>query len=229
MPENISLMKSLLQNVWAMSTILILIICSVVSIYFIVERSLRYRQAKVDVTLLLAKLKKFLRKDGKFDKTGLPEAIILCRETRGPVSAVLKTGLMKYGWTKEEVEDNMKKTALEELSRLEQNLIIIGTIGSVALFIGLLGTVIGITESFRSLSTSGGINTVGPGIAQALISTIVGLFVAIPAVIGYNFLTNVVNRFSTEITTSSVELINIIFGKDIDRDKLEELLKEIRE
>ena len=214
MPENVGLMQSLLQNVWAMITIFVLIICSIMSIYFIVERLLRYRQARVDVPILIGKLKKNLKKNGKFNKTGLPEAITLCRETSGPVAAVLKTGLMKFGNLKEEIEDNMKKTALEEIARLEKNLIIIGTIGSVALFIGLLGTVIGVTESFRNLGSNAGLASVGPGIAQALISTIVGLFVAIPAVVGYNFLINKVNEFATEITTSSIELMNIIFGRE---------------
>lgn len=231
MPENVNMFQSLFRNFWALLTIIVLIICSIISIYYMVERFLRYKQAKVNTNLLLNKLKKFLRKNGKFEKAGLNQALDVCKEIGGPVAVTLRAGLVKYPASKEELEESMQRTALEELAKLEQHLVIIGSIGSVAPFIGLLGTVIGVTEAFSSLSSmgGGGIAAVGGGIAQALIATIVGLFVAIPAVLGYNFLVSKVKVFEVEITICSSELINIIMGRDIEREKWDELLKEIKE
>ncbi|MFH1824762.1 MAG: MotA/TolQ/ExbB proton channel family protein [Candidatus Firestonebacteria bacterium] len=224
MPENMSLLQAIGRNVWALLTIAVLIVCSFLSVYFMIERFLRYKKAKIDTTHLLGKIRRILIKNGKFNKTNIPQALDLCKETRGPVAVTLMAGLVKFSCPKEEIEDNMQKTALEEVSKLEQNLVVIGSIGSVAPFIGLLGTVIGVTESFMRLSSmgGGGINVVGAGIAQALVATIIGLFVAIPAVVGYNILIRMVNNFSTEMTTSSVELISIITTKSIGKEDLEE-------
>jgi biopolymer transport protein ExbB len=231
MPETTNLLQSVLRNFWALLTIIVLIFCSFISVYFMVERFLRYKKAKVDTTQLLNKIRKLLIKDGKFDKTGIPQALDLCKEVGGPVANTLRAGLVKATSSKEEIEDNMQKAALQEISKLEQNLVIIGSIGSVAPFIGLLGTVIGVTEAFVRLSSmgGGGINVVGAGIAQALIATIVGLFVAIPAVVGYNILVRMVDNFSTEISASSVELVNILMTRSIAREKWEQLLEEIKE
>jgi biopolymer transport protein ExbB len=222
--ENLSLFQSIMRNPWALATIIVLIFCSLISIFFMVERFLRYRKADADTDLLLGKIRKLIKKGGKFSGSGVPQAVEVCRETNGPVAAVLRAGLIRSSLSKEDIEEAMKKTALFELAKLEKHLVVIGSIGSVAPFIGLLGTVIGVTESFRTLAVvgGGGIGNVGAGIAQALIATIVGLFVAIPAVLGYNYLVSRVSAFTTAVTTSSVELTNIIFNKDNFSDKGEE-------
>ena len=108
---------------------------------------------------------------------------------------------------------------------------VIGTIGNVAPFIGLLGTVIGVTQAFMKLSDqggAGGVGVVGPGIAQALIATIVGLFVAIPSVAAYNYFVKKIDDFTTDITISSMEIISLLTAKDMERVKWEEMLKEVR-
>ena len=231
MPENLSLFQSLFKNVWALLTVLILIGLSFISIYYIVERYLRYKAARIDVNAFLNKLRRTLRKEGKFDKSAIPQAIDVCREFPSPVASVVRTALTRFPATKEDTEEAMKKTALEEMSKLEQNIVIIGTIGNVAPFIGLLGTVIGVTEAFMKLSDqggAGGVGTVGPGIAQALIATIVGLFVAIPSVAAYNYFVKKLEDFVTDITISSMEVVSLLTAKDVERAKWEEMLKELR-
>ena len=156
MPENLSLFQSLFKNIWALLTVLVLIGLSFISIYYIVERYLRYKAAKINVNMFINKLRRTLRKDGKFDKTAIPQAIDVCKETPSPVASVVRAALARYPATKEDTEEAMKKTALEEISKLEQNIVVIGTIGNVAPFIGLLGTVIGVTQAFMKLSDQGG-------------------------------------------------------------------------
>ncbi|MEI7904540.1 MAG: MotA/TolQ/ExbB proton channel family protein [Candidatus Firestonebacteria bacterium] len=214
--ENPGLMQSLLRNTWALITIIALVVASFISIYLMIERIMRFRAATRDSSALLGKIRKNIRKGSKIDRKGIDQSIDLCKETGGPIAAVLRSGLIMSSETKVEMNENMQKTAMLEVERLEENLTIIGSIGSVAPFIGLLGTVIGVYEAFMAISTAGagGMTGVGQGIAQALVATIIGLFVAIPAVIGYNLLVNRVNRFMTEITVSAAELTNIIFSKD---------------
>ncbi|MBP47954.1 MAG: hypothetical protein CMH53_08430 [Myxococcales bacterium] len=95
------------------------------------------------------------------------------------------------------------------VAELESGLTLLGSIASSAPFIGLFGTVWGIMLAFGSLSDSGSVlQTVAPHIAEALVATAVGLFAAIPAVIGYNSLTRIVRHLVTDLDGFGLELIN---------------------
>ena len=90
----------------------------------------------------------------------------------------------------------LERRALGEVSAMERHLIFLSTTASVAPFLGLMGTVWGIMTSFLSMGAEGAasIEVVGPGIAEALVTTIAGLAAAIPALIGYNLLVRQVHR-----------------------------------
>jgi biopolymer transport protein TolQ len=100
----------------------------------------------------------------------------------------------------------------EQLSRLEQNLNKLATIASVSPFIGLLGTVIGIIRAFENLGSAGStsLRAVGPGIADALIATAIGLFAAIPAAIFYNQFGHTLKEMGTRMDDFSLEFLNLI-------------------
>lgn len=106
----------------------------------------------------------------------------------------------------EEVErakmrDVLDRRALNEISGMERHLIFLATTAGVAPFLGLLGTVWGIMNSFLSMGVAGSasIEVVGPGIAEALVTTIAGLAAAIPALVGYNLLVRNVHRKESQI------------------------------
>ncbi len=88
----------------------------------------------------------------------------------------------------------------------------LATIAGAAPFVGLFGTVMGIMDAFRGLGTSGAatLRTVAPGISEALITTAAGLFVAIPALIGYNQLTAQLREFASRMDDFGRELLNAI-------------------
>jgi len=90
------------------------------------------------------------------------------------------------------VEMTMERTLTEEVSKLEKRVVFLATTGSSAPFMGLLGTVVGIMDSFWAIGERGSASlaVVAPGIAEALLATIVGLGAAIPAVIAYNWANN---------------------------------------
>jgi len=88
----------------------------------------------------------------------------------------------------------------------------LGSIGNVSPFIGLFGTVLGIIRAFHDLamSSGGGPSVVANGIAEALVATAVGLFVAVPAVIAYNFFVRAIDNIEVEAINAASELIDIL-------------------
>lgn len=111
----------------------------------------------------------------------------------------------------EAISRSLQLGVSEQLSRLEHNLNWLATIASVSPFIGLLGTVIGIIRAFENLSGgSTSLKSVGPGIAEALIATAVGLFAAIPAAIFYNYFGHLLKEMGTRMDDFSLEFLNLI-------------------
>jgi biopolymer transport protein TolQ len=100
----------------------------------------------------------------------------------------------------------------ETLTAMESHMTWLATIGNIAVFIGLFGTVMGIIDAFHGLGTAGAatLRAVAPGISEALITTAAGLVVAIPAVIGYNQLTARLREFAARMDDFGRELLNAI-------------------
>jgi biopolymer transport protein TolQ len=113
---------------------------------------------------------------------------------------------------REAVSRSLQIGTSEQLSRLEQNLSKLATTASVSPFVGLLGTVIGIIRAFENLGSAGStsLRAVGPGIAEALIATAVGLFAAIPAAIFYNHFGYALKEMGTRMDDFSLEFLNLI-------------------
>ncbi|ADE29825.1 protein TolQ [Rickettsia prowazekii] len=122
---------------------------------------------------------------------------------------------------KERIMSAMYLAQNREIEKLEQNLNVLATIGSSAPFIGLFGTVWGIMHSFQSIASSKNTSlaVVAPGIAEALLATAIGLFVAIPAVIFYNYLISRITLINNKIEDFISEL-NSILSKAIDQEKM---------
>lgn len=110
------------------------------------------------------------------------------------------------------IDRALRQAVARESLRLESGMTILATVGSTAPFVGLLGTVMGIVNSFQSMaaSGSGGLGTVSAGIAEALVTTAFGLLVAIPAVMLYNFLQGWVDARAVDISESSNEFLDVV-------------------
>jgi biopolymer transport protein TolQ len=111
----------------------------------------------------------------------------------------------------EAVDRALIRAATAEVNKLERRLTFLATTASVTPFIGLFGTVVGITLAFQRIGATGSTNlaVVGPGISEALVATAVGLFAAIPAVIFYNHFVHRVKDFSAAMDDFSLEFLNI--------------------
>ncbi len=110
------------------------------------------------------------------------------------------------------LERTAQTAASEALTVMESRMTWLATIGNVATFIGLFGTIMGIVDAFHGLGTSGGatLRAVAPGISEALVTTAAGIFVAVPAVMGYNQLTSRLRELGARLDDFGRELLNTI-------------------
>jgi len=219
----IDLFRTMGTVAWAVA--IVLFIMSFWSVGVAIERIYTYSQARKQSKLYAPQVAKHL-KDGR-----LKEAIALSgsKDYRySHLAKVVLAGLQEYQFqqesgganlNREDVLDTVRRsiqraTALTA-SDLKKGVSTLATIGSTAPFVGLLGTVVGVINAFTGIAStgSGGIGAVSAGIAEALVETALGLFVAIPAVWFYNFLTARLEYFNVEMDNSSSELVDYFIKK----------------
>lgn len=111
----------------------------------------------------------------------------------------------------ENIERALRKATDIEIQKIESKMSFLATTGSTAPFIGLLGTVVGIMNSFRNIYAAGSASlaTVAPGISEALFATAVGLFAAIPAVMAYNYLLQKLKAIENDMHNFTSDFLNI--------------------
>jgi biopolymer transport protein ExbB/TolQ len=207
----------LIQNMgWPARIIaIILFIMSIWSLAVMIDRWLYFNAARKQSREFAPKVAGAL-KDGRLD-----EAIKLGdRSKKSHLAEVVTAGLQEFrsfgsggNITEEQVESSQRALERSEAivhAKLKRGLGGLATIGSTAPFIGLLGTVIGILNAFQAIATqkTSGIGAVAGGISEALVTTAFGLFVAIPAVMTFNYFTNKVEAFDVEMDNSSSELVD---------------------
>jgi biopolymer transport protein TolQ len=109
------------------------------------------------------------------------------------------------------VDRALMRASVVEVNKLESRITFLATTASIAPFVGLFGTVWGIMMSFQMIGETGSTNlaSVGPGIAEALIATAAGLVAAVPAVVGYNYFSNRVRLFASQMDDFAMEFLNI--------------------
>jgi len=192
----------------------ILLLMSVYSIAIMVERYLTYSQAKKQSREFAPRVAQALKNDR------IEEAInISDKHRRSHLAMVVNSGLQEFRAHEQSAEisgDEIEasKRALQraiaiKTAEFRRGLSGLATIGSTAPFVGLFGTVYGILHAFQSMKTGGaGIETVAGGISEALITTALGLIVAVPAVWLFNYFTGKVDSFIVEMDNSASELID---------------------
>jgi biopolymer transport protein ExbB len=161
----------------------LLIALSVLSVAVMVERTLYLAARGMKFEALAKQVLQFLRAG---DVAG---ARLMLAGMRAPEAQVGAAGLEQFARGTEAISEAMASAKSRIRLDLEKNLGVLGTLGNNAPFIGLFGTVLGIIKAFADLSRnqSGGAGAVMSGISEALVATAVGLMVAIPAVIAFNF------------------------------------------
>src|SRR5689334_24777710 len=176
--------KLILLDVGASPILYLMIVLSIVSVAIMVERSLFFFRIREDLQRLAQELAVML---GRGDVTAARQ---LVDDSRSAEAAIVAAGLARLPSGAAAVEEAMAGASALQRMRLERRLGFLGTLGSNAPFVGLLGTVIGIVQAFDQLqiagAANGGTSTVMGAIAEALVATAIGLVVAIPAVAAFN-------------------------------------------
>jgi len=200
---------------WAAKAIVIVMVfMSIFSIWVMVERFITFQKAKNQSLKLLGALSNVLTR-GDY-----AQAIDISKKYKDShLAKVISAGLLEFEAARrdkrtvdpevplEAARQGMDRTAMITVAELKENLGVLATIGATAPFVGLFGTVIGIMHAFQKMATSGGgIASVSAGIAEALITTAIGLGVAIPAVWAYNYFQNRIDRFTVEMSNSGSEM-----------------------
>jgi biopolymer transport protein ExbB len=162
--------------------IYILLISSVVAVAVLIERGMLLHREEGR----LSELRRALLRELGGDLEALEKTL---KSHGGGVAArILQSGLAQAHYGAAGVEDHLVAASLEEKGGLEKRLVMLGTLGNNAPFVGLFGTVLGVIKAFHDLSEAGaGPEVVMRGLSEALIATAVGLSVAIPCVVGYNY------------------------------------------
>ncbi|MCM8789769.1 MAG: MotA/TolQ/ExbB proton channel family protein [Candidatus Omnitrophica bacterium] len=144
------------------------------------------------------------------------EALQVCENTKSPIAAILKAGILKYDRPRPQIVEAIEDASLYEIPKIEKNLNALATIAHVSPLLGLLGTVTGMVRSFQMIQAkASSFHPVSPGdlagcIWGALLTTVAGLVVAIPTFIAYNYLVGRINNFILEMEKASTELVNFL-------------------
>jgi biopolymer transport protein ExbB len=183
-----------------------LLVCALLTLVFVVERLLTFQRAQTDTRKLMASLGHTLRRQG------VGPAMDLCVRTRGPIAAILHAGLSKVQRGTEAVEKAIDNAGAIELAFLERGLIVLTTVANIAPLLGFLGTVSGMIHAFDAIAAADRASPglVAGGIAEALITTVAGLMIAIPAQGMYNYFVWRIDHYVIEMEQSSVELLEAL-------------------
>lgn len=188
-----------------------ILICSILVVGVAINRWSFYNKNKRDVIQFLHRIQRELSKDN------LDGAQMLSAQLGGVIGEVAEEGVRILSEQKNDFSRSFDISTNLATRKLEKHLTIMGTIGGVAPFLGLFGTVVRILYTFQDLATQGNQSAaVAMGIGSALIATAFGLGVAIVAVILYNAFQAIVKRYEDDF-----QLIKLLFLSFADKDKQE--------
>lgn len=180
-----------------------LLLCSIIGLAVVIEKTISLRRKNVIVPEIVNVLENIKGPDD----VGL--ALSICEKHQGPFANIVRVGLENRDLPKDEIKEALNDQGRQEVHTLERGLVILETIAGIAPLLGLLGTVIGILRVFNVIAELGvgQAAQLSGGISEALITTIVGLFIGIPAVVVYNFFTNKAEELILEIEKYSSRLL----------------------
>ena len=182
----------------------LLLVLSLLSVGTIIERAIFFRRRRLKMIPFSRELEEKLRSED------LNAVRALLKDTHGFESVALLRTLEWFDDGAEAMSEVLESAIREQRLELDQGSAFLGTVGNNAPFVGLLGTVLGVVDAFQELGDTSGaaIGSVMSGISQALIATALGIAVALPAVVAYNFFTKRAN----DIEDNSRALMNLVLA-----------------
>ena len=175
-----------------------------------IERIIYLSLSKTNTKQLLADVEAALKEGG------IEKALEVCRNTRGPVASIFYQGLSRYDEGIDVVEKTVASYGGVQLGLLEKNLSWITLFIAIAPSLGFLGTIIGMIEAFDKIQQVGDISAtvVAGGIKVALLTTLLGLIIAVVLQLFYNYILSLVEGLVNEMEDSSISLLDIVVEYD---------------
>ncbi|RKY38949.1 MAG: MotA/TolQ/ExbB proton channel family protein [Candidatus Omnitrophota bacterium] len=190
----------------------VIISLSILSLMIIIERLIYLYRIKIDSDEFLSRISSMVR------RSQIEEAINTCEQTEKPLANILKAGILKIKEGKEEIKEAIKEAGREEILPLEKGLGALATIAHISPLLGLLGTVVGMINTFQVIQQGGYVVNpadLAQGIWAALLTTALGLSVAIPTYVAYNYLTMRVNNFLLQMEKAVNSFLNVLSEKEL--------------
>lgn len=191
-----------------------LIICSIFSLAVIIEKAVFFFRRKDNSLRLLKRI------EVKVENDDIIGALNELKGEKGPNAKLLSTALSHYEEDPERIREVLQAVGEDEIKKMEKHLPVLDVVAMISPLLGLLGTVLGIISSFNIMGTAAGAANpaqISSGIAAALISTAMGLVIAIPTAIFYSYYINKVEEKSHEMNLSMIDIMDVITDRS-ERD-----------
>jgi len=185
----------------------VIMVLALVATVVVIERLLYFRRIAVDEAKLFARMKATL------EKAHYDEALAICDTNLSPLSSLMKVAIEHRAYPEAVQKEVLKDAAAQEVPALERGITTLGTISNIAPLLGLLGTVTGTMKAFGVLGQFGAVSdptVLANGVSEALITTVGGIVVAVPAVIFYNYLVSKVNLILIKIENQVNALVLMV-------------------
>lgn len=185
--------------------VFILFCISVLSLGVIIEKLFFLQQKKIIPLDHIQEIETELRNQN------LEDALFLCSNSSSPLMNIIKIGILNWDKTIVEIRIVLEDAGKLEMPFLEKRLTILSTISVISPLLGLLGTVLGMIRVFEKIKLSGAadITQLSGGISEALLTTALGMFVAIPCIVAYNYFSRKIDILSNEMERHTLTLIEI--------------------
>lgn len=181
-----------------------LFLCSIAALTVVIEKAITLRRRKIIVPEVVSVLES-VKGANDFEL-----AVAICDKHRGPFAGIVRLALENRHLSREELKESLLDQGRQEVHRLERGLGVLETVAGIAPLLGLLGTVLGLLKVFKVISVMGvgQAAALAGGISEALITTIVGLFIAIPTLVAFNYYSDKAESLVLEVEKYSNRLLN---------------------
>ncbi len=200
-----------MKNVWEFLVkggicMIPLFLCSVAGLAIVIEKFISLQRRKIIVPEVVSVL------ENVKEANDFPLAISICEKHHGPFANIIRIALESHSLPREEIKETLFDQGRQEVHQLERGLGVLETVAGIGPLLGLLGTVLGILKVFKVIAVMGvgQASALAGGISEALITTIAGLFIGIPALVAYNYFGNKAEALVLEIEKYSNRLLNKI-------------------
>ncbi|MBH54965.1 MAG: flagellar motor protein MotA [Opitutaceae bacterium] len=202
----------------------LLLLMSLIGVLIFIERVLFLHRGQIRSSEFVTGIKNIVRKQR------LVEALTLCEETPGPVPSLVKASLLHFGEDEKKIRYEIQEAALVEIPVLEKRLGTLAALAKSAPLVGLLGTVLGLAQTFYNMELSGNYSdatVLSNGMWQSLITTASGLAIAILTYLGFHFLHGRVRALVRDMEWTGNEMLKFIVRDLRDEGKTPQMEVDI--